>query len=351
MNLQKIFSIKNDQNYKVLNLFGYTFKLKKLGEPKDFFNLYTQRLINAAEVERSLLLPMRFKNFVFDNNDIKFQNLIKNLDEQSIQTVIKILKRIEIELQYDNKVGIDKKIYTQDELEKIEKLKKEFCYKIDKKYNKSVWNKYQLPKDEFAPSVFYYKLGLDEVTTLDIIKSKNIIDAGAYIGDSAIVLSDYTDKKVYSFEPFKKNFKLLKKTIKMNKKKNIVPIDKALGSETKMCSMVCETTDLASSKVYEQNNKNTIKMTSIDEFVKQNNIQVGLIKADLEGFEQNMLKGAINTIKEQKPTLIICIYHSLDDFFNIKPMIENLNLGYKFKIYKPCEYTVTLETVLIAEAE
>ena len=77
-----------------------------------------------------------------------------------------------------------------------------------------------------------------------------------------------------------------------------------------------------------------VKSKSLDEFVEENNLNVGFIKIDVEGEEQNLLKGAINTIKTQKPIIYISIYHSPNDLFEIKPWIESLNLGYKFKISK-----------------
>ena len=90
-------------------------------------------------------------------------------------------------------------------------------------------------------------------------------------------------------------------------------------------------------------------MTTLDSFVDKNNIKVGLIKTDLEGFEQNFLKGSLNTIKKQKPILIISIYHNYSDFFDIKPMIEELDLGYKFKIIKSNDFNLIVETKLLAE--
>ena len=97
------------------------------------------------------------------------------------------------------------------------------------------------------------------------------------------------------------------------------------------------------------NIKNKVKMMTLDSYVKENNIEVGLIKTDLEGFEQSFLKGAIETIKEQNPVLIISIYHNYSDFFEIKPMIENLNLGYKFRIIRNKSPQLITETKLLAE--
>ena len=95
----------------------------------------------------------------------------------------------------------------------------------------------------------------------------------------------------------------------------------------------------------------TIQLITLDSYVREYKLNVGLIKTDLEGFEQPFLRGAENIIKTQRPTLLISIYHCADDFFKIKPMIESWNLGYKFRIVKPVDGRVSLETLLIGEVE
>jgi hypothetical protein len=39
----------------------------------------------------------------------------------------------------------------------------------------------------------------------------------------------------------------------------------------------------------------------------------------------------------------------MHDFFKLKKFIEDLDLGYKFKVYKPNDGCVMLETALICE--
>lgn len=51
---------------------------------------------------------------------------------------------------------------------------------------------------------------------------------------------------------------------------------------------------------------------------------------DIEGAEQNALKGAEQTLRTFKPKLAISIYHNMSDFANVVQLIHNLNLGYKF---------------------
>ena len=71
----------------------------------------------------------------------------------------------------------------------------------------------------------------------------------------------------------------------------------------------------------------------------------------MEGFEQQVLHGAQQTIQTQRPTLLISIYHNADDFFSIKPWIENLNLGYRFKLFKPTNTAILAGLLLIAESD
>lgn len=142
-------------------------------------------------------------------------------------------------------------------------------------------------------------------------------------------------------------------TIKLNGLTNVVPVQAALGEENGTISI---SVNDSSSTQFENDacqyaEKVEVKVVPLDEFVQEHNLHVGLIKADVEGAEQSLLKGAMQTIKHQRPTLLISIYHNADDFFHIKPMLEQLDLGYRFKIRHPVCGSVITETLLIAEAE
>ena len=282
----------------------------------------------------------------------KYLNLIKNLDKESVEIVIGILSKI---TNYNN---IEDDIYfSHKESKRLNDLYEEFNNKIIKINEELfIYDKYILPKNQFEIEAFYGKYGMDYVKNINQVKNKNIIDAGAYIGDSAILFSDYTDKNIYSFEPFLQNYNLMLKTIELNKKNNIIPVNMALGNENKEISIYSNSDTVSSGISVETKQsdinsfENKVKMVTLDSYVKENNIEVGLIKTDLEGFEQSFLKGALETIKEQKPVLIISIYHNYSDFFEIKPMIENLNLGYKFKIIEPkAPESAIVSTLLLAE--
>lgn len=101
----------------------------------------------------------------------------------------------------------------------------------------------------------------------------------------------------------------------------------------------------------DKNDDNCVSIQTLDDYVLLNDISdIGLIKVDIEGFEQKFLEGARKTIEKFKPSMLLSIYHNYNDFFKIKPMIESWNLGYKFDFFHgTLENTVEDEILLICE--
>lgn len=137
-------------------------------------------------------------------------------------------------------------------------------------------------------------------------------------------------------------------TIKLNGAKRIVPVHKGLGAKESKEKISIQgagsSVVLPNTGVFEE-----IEIIPLDSFVREKKLKVGFIKVDIEGFEQEFLKGAKETIIEQKPAMLISLYHKYSDFFDIKPLLESWNLGYKFKFIKPIDHNVSGETALYCE--
>ena len=80
-------------------------------------------------------------------------------------------------------------------------------------------------------------------------------------------------------------------------------------------------------------------------------MDVGYITIDVEGAERDLLNGAVNTIKTQKPILSVSLYHSIDDYFEIIPWIANLNLGYEFEVLKEQPWPFLGDTIVQCRAK
>jgi hypothetical protein len=57
--------------------------------------------------------------------------------------------------------------------------------------------------------------------------------------------------------------------------------------------------------------------------------KIDFIKADIEGAERDMIKGAYNVLNEFAPKLALCTYHLPDDPVVMERLIKDANPKYK----------------------
>ena len=281
----------------------------------------------------------------------RFSALISGLDNESRNTVSDIIHRMGM-IADGNKSLQD--VYTQREQEEFVRMNDEFSSKIVKlNDNLYYYNGYYLPVNQFDSSVFFTRYGIDKLTTLDSVRNKHIIDAGGYVGDTALLFSSYTDKNIHVFEASPSNMDIVRETIRLNHLDNIVPVSKALGEKSGTATFSLGERNSCNSLVerpgYNYPDHIEVPVVTLDDYVRENDLEVGLIKVDIEGGEQLLLRGAVETIRSQHPILLISIYHSANDFFEIKPMIEKMCGKYTFRIVKPANPAIALETILLAE--
>lgn len=182
------------------------------------------------------------------------------------------------------------------------------------------------------------------------------VDGGAYDGDTLLSFLSATKNifdGIYSFELDPENFVRMQKTIEElspTLQKKIHSICKGLYKEQSsfLIGGSGESSNILSKDTVPQGyNEETIArrayVTSIDEEIRT---PVSFIKMDVEGAELNALIGAKNTIMRDKPKLAICLYHKIDDLWNIPLFINQMVPSYRFYMR---HYTkVATETVLYA---
>ena len=286
------------------------------------------------------------------NIEKEIQALCKNLSREN---QIWLLRQI-----YREKIAFESKKYTTNKLtpaefNELKRIYEEFFPNIFKlSENLYFYNGYFFPSNFCEISVMWHKHSLDilEPQTLAKMRQKDFIDVGACIGDSAVLFErEFCDKIVYAFEPTKKNFELMQRSVNLNNAKRIVPVNLGLGARVGELIIHYNADNIGGSSALwgETQTAETTKITTLDSFVRENKIEVGFIKVDIEGFEMEFLKGAKETIMQQKPAMLISIYHQPSDYFGIKPLIESWNLGYKFKIHKGVDFSIAGETALYCE--
>ncbi len=210
----------------------------------------------------------------------------------------------------------------------LQKRKKEWTQeknKLEKTIN--------LDGEELGSEVFYFHHGLRFANAKihDYVRNRDILDCGSYIGDSLIVLQNYTNQTVYCYDFCKPNIEKFNKIIKLNKVNDSYKmIESALGEKVETISIASEKNTNAGARL-KIGEDELVKVTTIDEEVKKHNMHVGFIKMDVEGHALDVIKGAVNTIKKQRPVLSIAIYHNPSELFDVKPFLEQHVENYVFE--------------------
>ena len=168
-----------------------------------------------------------------------------------------------------------------------------------------------------------------------ISKNKIVLDIGANIGITSIILSEYFEE-VIAFEPSKKTYKVLLENLQTNNIKNVNALNYGLGNEEKESNMMTPMNEASSAAITnEYKNIENYKFDTIEIKVGDlelknhiNDKKIGLIKIDVEGFELEVLKGIRNSIKENNPIVILemnCYKQNIFSRTSIPDFIDSLD--------------------------
>jgi FkbM family methyltransferase len=165
-------------------------------------------------------------------------------------------------------------------------------------------------------------------------------DIGANIGQTSIkFVSRFIKPQIYSFEPVKDTFALLTQNLKAYP--SVRTYQLAMGEtpgkmeiyhrkDTQLNSLVPALNE------FEKNNQSTseiIEITTVDEFVKTNNIaKIHVLKSDTEGFEKEVIEGAKGMLNHKLiDMLYIEVGFSTEDLqHNYWLEIVNIIKAYKY---------------------
>lgn len=144
------------------------------------------------------------------------------------------------------------------------------------------------------------------------------IDVGAHVGNHTIYFSKHCGAdEVWAYEPTKETFAVLEENVKNNCKNTVRLFNCAVGSKVGFCKIKKNDQSGENHIVY---GSGKIPVVVLGDIVAK----VALIKIDVEGFEFEVLKGALPIIERDKPELFI-------ETFEDKSKIEELlPKGYKF---------------------
>lgn len=149
-----------------------------------------------------------------------------------------------------------------------------------------------------------------------------IIDAGAQIGMYSALFSKLAyDGRVHCFEPTD-TINLLNANLEFNNCKNVETHQIALSNKDGEYEDV----------IYKQWSQNKVdqkkfKFSTLDTFIKSNNLTVDLIKIDVDSYDYEVLVGCRQTLTEQSPIVVVELNHALSKRgFKPEDAIKFMNL-------------------------
>ena len=244
-----------------------------------------------------------FKNmkgyFEFWNSEFRQNELSKQL-----KTSYYKIKDSNIELNYQNK-----KLY--------------FYYDTNKQLSNSIG----LINENFVEEQFKWLN----------VKSKDVVDVGANIGDTAIYFALKGAKHVYAFEPYPYSYNIAEMNIKLNRlEEKITLLNEGCGkSGFVTIKDDYENTGSTDLKSFKEGKK--IRIVSLDEIVKRFNLKYAALKVDCEGCEYDLILNASDEALKAFDQIIM-EYH-----YGYRNLVKRLRgAGFKVKYALP-KYSHNIE--------
>ncbi len=181
-----------------------------------------------------------------------------------------------------------------------------------------------------------YEKGVIHFLTSKLKKGGCFVDIGANIGLLSIHASRCigAEGSVYAIEPNPKTLPILERNIKLNNAENILVCPVALGDRSHR-THIFENVEInrGAASLITNSGDNVgieIQVESLDELLPD--ILPDIIKIDVEGYELEVLKGAIFTIKRALPVLII------ETAMDLSKTIECIYLINQIHPYRLCKF-------------
>jgi FkbM family methyltransferase len=184
--------------------------------------------------------------------------------------------------------------------------------------------------DPISSEAFYFQHGLrhldDRVKTK--LKGKDLLDIGAFNGDSALALSEY-GHAIYCIELDANNFAAMRKVLALNPRY-------AANVHAFHLGMSDKSTDAGGVSGYGGGARigdggQRVQLVTVDDFVEENNLTLGFMKADVEGDAFAVVKGAAKSMLRFRPIFSVSCYHDFVEMYNLSLFLMELLPNYHFE--------------------
>jgi len=245
------------------------------------------------------------KHWFFSNkNGISFPELLSKVFEKTCGLKAKPFISEIIEEETFLKVKLN---FIKEHLYFPKKMAKQSLYQvISESTDVTQWHYYEIPET---------KVSINDV----------VVDCGAAEGLFSLIVA-HRCAKVYAIEPLPQFIKALNLTFAKINNVEIIPC--ALSCNSGIAYM----NDNDISSAISNNGNVEVKIETIDNLFYAKGIKIDYLKADLESYEMDMLRGALNSIRQSKPKIAITTYHKAEHAEEIRSFLFDIHPAYKFKL-------------------
>jgi FkbM family methyltransferase len=181
---------------------------------------------------------------------------------------------------------------------------------------------------EQAPPPFGYRLRRKDAFGVDLLRDirtilgariGTVLDIGGHIGETAIRYAEsFPEADIFSFEPEPGNFAMLSTNVQGFAR--IHPVNAAVGCTTGTATLrrnagsqthsLLDIADgaagfMSSPAILDPVDRVPVEVLSVDDFTRERGVtHVDLLKADTQGYELEVLRGATSVLAQKKPPLL-----------------------------------------------
>jgi len=198
-------------------------------------------------------------------------------------------------------------------------------------YNNNYWEKNGI-KFKHLYAAIYGVFEEEDYKFLNV-KDKNVLDIGAFVGDSPIYFILKGAKKVYAIEPHPDAYKEMIENIKLNNMEDkIIPINMGINYEKDYINIHTKAVNTQSPLLKSEGNGIKVPAGKLSDIIDKYNIDAQVLKMDCEGCEYDIILKDYDTIKEFDE--IGFEYHAYNTKIPVSKLLEKLNKDFECKFIK-----------------
>ena len=198
----------------------------------------------------------------------------------------------------------------------------------------------------YSRRAFTGRIGWQYFDVFSPKENEYFVDVGGYSGETS---SDFIKwcggkyKAIDIFEPTPVMIEKCKERIERSNLANTTLYPLAISDKKGIEKYIINNNFFYTARL-DENGEHFVQTDTLDNIVQDK--RISFIKIDVEGAESKVIKGAINTIRNNKPRMAISVYHKIDDYYTIAEELLNICPSYKFKLRH--YHTDVIETILYA---